>query len=109
MIYPSIIISVNLLGKLGSRVKHTTLQKYTAIISDKKVGSRAITKEILHTDRIPSKCMRKITIPSNVVKYWVEGPCPIWINIKKWKKLSSDQRINLYVSSFDEGYGVKYE
>lgn len=109
-----ILISVNLPGRLGTRVEHTTYQKYTVETLSEKVKGQPqhpiiVTRNILHTNRTPSTCIREMHISPQVLTGWVEGPCPYQINLKLWKKMTQDQRIAARVALFDEGYGVKYE
>lgn len=106
----AIIISVNLPGKLGSLLKHTTKQNYSVKVTNPRTQQTEIlTRKIRHTDRIPSKCIREIQISPRVLKGWIDGPPPRHIDLKKWKKLNDEQKIAAYVDTFDEGYGVKYE
>lgn len=104
-----ILITVNLPGKLGSRVKHTTKQNYTITVTDKNDRTEAMTRSILHTNRELQSCTREMNISPMVIELWKKAPCPSWANPKTWKKLSGDQKIASFVSSFDIGYGVKYE
>lgn len=102
-----IIISINLLGRLGSRVEHTTYQKYTVdTLDDKTHRPITITRNILHTNRTPSSCVKEIHISPAVIQKWITDPCPHWVKPQLWKKFGREQRIYAYVASFDEGYGV---
>ena len=104
-----IIISINLLGRLGSRVKHTTKQNYSVKVTGENGRPEIITRKILHTNRTPSVCVKEIHISPFTIKNWVDGPCPRSIDLRRWKKFNSDQKIAAHVVEFDEGLGVKYE
>lgn len=104
----SIVISVNLPGELEGNVKHLSIQSYSVKVFTKDQKHLLITKDILHTDRKPTKCTRIINIPSAVVSSWIKSECPFWIYPKIWKVLSKEQKISTYVSRFDEGHGVSY-
>ena len=103
-----ITISIILPGRLGTRLPHTTTQTFTAKITGKNNHPEILTTEILHTDRIPKDCVKKIRLSKPVVLKWL-SEVPSWTNVKIWKKLSDEQKLTLYVNSFDEGYGVYYE
>lgn len=104
-----ILITVNLLGKIGPRVKHTTKQIYSADISPIGGKPEYMTRKIEHTDRGNLSATREMNISPDVVRYWQSSECPSWSGPKTWKKLTSEQRIQAYVARFDEGYGVSYE
>lgn len=105
-----ILITVNLLGQLSPRVAHTTKEvvsvNITPIGSNK---SKVITRKIAHTSRIPTPCTKEVQITPNILAYWESSNCPVWSNLSTWKKMNKKQRVESYVSRFDEGYGVKYE
>lgn len=106
----SIVVTINLPGTLGGRVKHTTKQIGSVDISP--IGSKTpewITRKIKHTDRTPGSCVRIVPISGIIVTSWVKGDAPHWIKPQVWKKLNKQQRIDAYLTRFDEGYGVSYE
>lgn len=103
-----ITISIILPGRLGTRLPHTTKQNFSAKITGKNNHPEILTAEILHTDRIPSDCVKKIRIPNSITTKWITE-VPTWSNVKSWKKFSDEQKLTLYVNSFDEGYGAYYE
>ena len=105
-----IIVSVNLPGSLSGYVKHETMQQHSVKTRDlKRENDIVLTAQILHSDRVPQRCVRVINISPVVVKSWQIGLNPYWVTLKDWKKMSSEQRIASHVSRFDEGYGVSYE
>lgn len=100
----SVLVKVNLLGKIEGFVAHTHTQKYTTQLSH---GVSSMT--IKHSDRRPTPCSRNFTIPGHIVDDWVKGDCPSWERPHMWKKLSATNRIKSHVNSYDEGLGVSYE
>lgn len=104
-----ILITVNLLGKIGPRVKHTTKQVYSVDVSPLGGKPEFMTRKIKHTNRVNLPATRKLNISPEVVQYWQSSECPFWAKPHIWKKLSKNQRVAAYVATFDEGYGVNYE
>ena len=99
-----IIISTNLAGALAGPIRSTTTQE-----CELRVHSTIIRKEICHTNRPTLNCTRKTRISEDVIKNWMSNEGPGSINPKKWKKLTQKQRLQYYVDSFDEGFGVLFE
>lgn len=104
-----ILISVNLPGALGPRVKHTTKQTCSMVISQTGKKKEIITRKILHTDRPVTECTRKFQISPEILNSWCNGDCPSWVKLGDWKKMNRTQKIDSYVKTFDQGYGVSYE
>lgn len=102
-------IIINLLGKVGKRERHTTHQvvsyKYTD--DDGKILTKS--KNILHTDRKNQGCYKRTSISGEIINQWINGANPSFISSKKWKQLSPKQKVEAYVATYDEGYGVSYE
>ena len=97
----ALIIIVNLLGQLEGCVQHKDVQPYQNPLTKKMVS-------IVHTDRQPTKCYKRINISKDILNSWIKD-CPYWEKPKHWEKLSKQQRISSHVAKFDEGYGVTYE
>ena len=100
----AILITVNLQGVLGGRVKHTDTYKNAVKISD----SEYMVKTITHSDRLVCPCQRVTRISEDVVESWAFGSCPEWLEDKKWKYMTPHQKIAQFVNRFDEGYGVNF-
>lgn len=103
-----IVIAVNLLGNLGTRVRHTTFQTHSVEVTNAAGKSQLVKVDILHTDRVPSRCVREIQIAPSVVALWKNSECPYWADNRIWKKFNAAQKIQAFVGRFDEGYGVSY-
>lgn len=99
-----IIVTTNLLGNLEGVIRHTETQKNVIYLS-----KGVVEKNILHSDRNPTPCVRLTRISSEVASEWVSNEAPGWINPKKWKTMGKLQRIASYVNTFDEGFGVSFE
>lgn len=104
-----ITIRINLLGKLGSLLKHTTKQNYSIKVTNEKGREEILTRKILHTDRQSTLAVREFHISPMVLNKWITDSCPYWVKPQLWKKFTKEQKIQAYVSSFDEGFGVTYE
>lgn len=104
-----IVITVNLPGKIGPRVKHTTKQVYTADVTPLGGKPEHMTRKIKHTNRVNLPAARKINISGEVVQFWQNSDCPFWARPHVWKKLNKTQKLQAYVATFDEGYGATYE
>lgn len=100
-----VVITVYLLGQLSGFCAHTHKQSHTALIA----GGKRITKTITHSDRTPLPCIKNTKISEEVVNSWLKGDCPNWIKPSIWKRSSEEQKLSLYISGFDEGFGVTYE
>ena len=98
----NLIITVNLPGRILGPVKE---QSHTQSVKD--IVTNKFVK-IVHTDRDYAKCYSKINIPSEIVKLWTEDVSPGNISPKNWNKLTKNQKIEMHVMSFDEGFGVSY-
>lgn len=103
------MITVNLPGRLGPPVKHTTEQKCAMRLLSPNGTAEYISRKILHTDREPLPCIKQISISADVVSYWERGECPSWHKPQIWKKLNAKQRVDAYVATFSEGLGAFYE
>lgn len=105
MITGGIIVKVNLLGVIEGATKSTTTQVHSVQIDNE----RSLTKEILHTDRIPTNCSRQFSVSEEVVNSWVYSGCPSWEEISNWKKYSETRKLISHINRFDEGYGVSFK
>lgn len=104
-----ILLSINLQGEIGGCVQSVDTQ--TVTVNATPQGSKTplfITKKILHTDRIDTRCYRYLTIQPEVVESWESAESPYWANSQIWKKLTKKQRVAATIKRFDEGYGVSY-
>lgn len=101
----AIIVTVNLLGRIGGPVKHTTKQRHTS-----KVTDGVISSVILHTDRKDLDCKKRFVVSAETVAFWASSNCPDWEDPRRWKRMSANQRIVSYVMGFDEdNLGVTFE
>lgn len=100
-----ILISVILPGRFKTVKKHNTKQKIRVNYPNKKFE----IKSIKHTDAEIFECRRVTKISDKILSDWIDGDCPSWENPRSWKKMSSKQKIDSYVKTFDEGFGVFYE
>lgn len=106
----TILITVNLQGRINGSVKHADKQEVKVDIS--KVSDKFpkfIVKKIKHTDRGISPCVKKIKITEDILQYWQSNNCPYWEKSNHWKVLNKKQRIESYIKRFDEGFGVTYQ
>lgn len=101
----SIIVTVFLRGAIGGCVKSVDKQVHSVLVNHGVV----LTKEIIHTNRVPSDCVRQFNVDGDLISKWVTGDCPYWENPRDWKKMNSNRRLISYVKGFDEGYGVTFE
>lgn len=105
-----ITIIINLQGRIGESVAHTQKQSWSFSYTDKKTGrTKTETRRILHSDRKVQECYKRTTISSEVVNDWIYGKCPNFVSPKVWKVANLEQKLQLYVNRYDEGFGVKYE
>ena len=100
----SILVTVNLEGEISGLVKHVSFQKHTVALD----GGFTITKNIKHTDRLPTPCCRTFIVSSEHVKSWVKDGCPYWVENADWNKFSNFQKVREHVKRFDEGLGVSF-
>ena len=104
----SILVTVNLLGKIEGCVAHTNRQRHTVVLSEEFGGS--MTRNIKHTDRNPTVSSRMFTVQGEVVDGWVKADqCPEWEEPNNWKKKSVNQRLISHLRRFDEGHGIFFE
>jgi len=96
-----IVLTVNLVGALGSNVIKTEVVK-------SKNGEIVLLKNITYLGKEESKCVRKTNISEEVVNGWLKTP-PYGIKEFIWKNMSRTQRLKAWVERFDEGYGVKFQ
>ena len=101
----SISITVFLNGQLEGCVKSVDKQPYSIELSKGNV----LTRQILHTDRKQTSCIRMFNVSGNVVNGWVSDECPYWEKPSNWKKMSKEKKLWSYVKTFDEGFGVDFE
>lgn len=99
-----IIIQINQEGQLEGAVKSTDKKQVSV-----RKGELILSKTIIHTDRQPTKCTRKINISEDVAKEWAGGKAPFFIKDYLWKNMSQKQRIAAHVARFDEGFGTSFE
>lgn len=104
-----IIITTNLLGRIGGSVRHTETQAVRVDSSKPGQKPKFETKTILHSDRKESECTRKTRIDPEILEDWASDAVPFWENKRNWQKFSKLQRIASYISRWDEGYGVTFE
>lgn len=105
-----IILTINLKGRIKGPRKHETYQ--TVSVDATPIKSRhpvIVTSNILHTDREEMRCIKRLKISSDVVKFYESEVSPYWVKHKDWIRLSKKQRLDLHLSKFDEGYGYTYE
>ena len=105
-----ITVTVNLKGRLGGPVKHTTRQTYSVDVTP--IGSKIplkMTRKIKHTNREEKKCVRKVYLSEEVVTEFQSSETPHWENKYNWSKITRKQRLESYLERFDEGYGYSYE
>ena len=105
-----ITVTVNLKGRLGGPVKHTTRQTYSVKINP-IVNKDPLkkTRKIKHTDREERSCVRKVYLSEEVVTEFQSSEPPYWVNKYNWNKMTRKQRLESYLERFDEGYGYSYE
>jgi len=107
---PGILLTINLLGRIGGCVKHTTKQVVTVDVTPMNHKQpEYITRKIKHTDRVATPCVKKLRISSEVVLGWQYGECPAWVKPTVWKSMNKKQRLESHLNRFDEGYGISYE
>ena len=108
--YNGIILTVNLSGTIGGFTKHVDFQEVTIDCTPLKSQSKLLMKtDILHNNRINSKCTRKELIPGEVAQAWVRGESPYWEKKFIWKSMNQKQRLQSYLKRSDEGFGFTYE
>lgn len=106
----ALLLTINLRGKLSGPVEHNEKQSFTIDVSP--LGAKYpewITRKIKHVDRTIIPCSRKVRISETALNFWCGSDCPRWEKSNHWKAMSRQQKIQSYIKSFDEGYGVKYE
>jgi len=105
-----VLLTINLRGAISGPVRHVDKQTMTVDVSP--VGSKHVelmTKKIVHNDRPTLKCCKKLNLQQHVLDLWAVSECPRWAKPSFWKTLTSQQKIEAHLHSFDEGYGVSYE
>lgn len=105
-----ILLTINLQGRIGGCVKHTTKQIVTVDVTP--VGSKhpeIISRKIKHTDRESVACVKKLRISQEVVDGWQNGEAPFWVKPYTWKGMNKKQRLEAYLNRFDEGFGISYQ
>lgn len=101
----SIIVTVFLQGTIGGFVKQVDKQSHSVLVNHGIV----LTKEIIHTDREISECIKQFNVDGELISKWVTGDCPYWENPRDWKKMKPNRRLVSYVRGFDEGFGVTFK
>ena len=97
-----IVLTVNLVGRLGANVvREQDIQV--------RHGESLLTKHISYLGKEESKCVRKTNISGEVVDGWIGGKSPFFIKEFIWKNMSKTQRLKAWVERFDEGYGVSFQ
>lgn len=97
-----IVLTVNLLGKLGK-----TVEKQEVI--NVRKGEIVLAKTISYPAKEETLCVRKTNISEEVIKHWTGGRAPFFCKDFIWKKMSKTQRLKAWVERFDEGYGVSFQ
>ncbi len=96
------------MGEIEGRIPHLTRQRHTVLLSEEFGGS--MNRNILHSDRIPTKACRIFTVAAEHVTSWVrKDQCPEWEKPEHWANKTREQRLLSHLRRFDEGYGVSYE
>lgn len=106
----AVLLTINLKGSIGGPVAHTDKQNVTVDVSP--IGSsrpELMTRRIVHNDRKEMTCYRKLNIEESVANGWATSDCPRWEKPIKWRQMTAQQKIESYLNSFNEGYGVSYE
>lgn len=101
----SIVVTVFLQGIIGGCVKSVDKQVHSVLVNHGVV----LTREIIHTDRKKTDCVRQFNVDGELIFKWVTGDCPYWENPRDWRKMSQNRRLISYVKGFDEGFGVTFE
>ena len=99
-----LIITVNLLGKFQRRNKHNAEQKHRVSYMN---GSSEV-KTITHVDSSNFQCSKVLNINESVVESWIKGDCPNWVRPTDWKRMNARRKLDAYIKTFDEGFGVSY-
>lgn len=104
-----LVITVNLPGRIGGSVSHTSSQTVKVDVSSEG-SKRAILVDanINHTDRPMQDCYRKINISPEVLESWVGNKAPYFVKPQDWQRYDRARKIIAHVSTFDEGFGVDY-
>lgn len=97
-----IVLTVNLVGRLGSNVVKTEAVK-------SRSGETVLLKNITFPGKEETKCVRKTNISEEVVKGWVSSKAPHFCKDFLWKKMSKQQRLRAWAERFDEGNGVSFQ
>jgi hypothetical protein len=110
IIMSSILLTVNLKGRLGCPVKHVDFQKVTVDVAPMDAHRpEFVSKVIKFNDRSEASCQRKQIISEDVVNHWATSECPYWESPHHWKTFTKHQRILSYLHRFDEGFGISFE
>ena len=110
----AILVNVNLKGALGGPVAHKDIAILETMVSCDHKGvptnPHKVSAKCLHTERELVSCKRKFVIAEEIVEYWLTSVGPDFRgNEKEWRKLSPVQKINWWVNTYDEGFGVNWE
>lgn len=105
-----LLLTINLRGQISGPTRHTDKQSVTVDVSPVS-SSRPIfeTRKILHNDRFPSTCVKKMKISEESVDAWQSSECPFWAKPVIWTNATKKQRLEAHLSRFDEGYGYSYQ
>ena len=104
-----LVITVNLTGRIGGSVSHTSSQTVKVDVSSE--GSKRailVDAEINHTDRPTHNCYRKINISPEVLDSWIVNKAPYFVKPQDWQRYDRTRKIIAHVSTFEEGFGVDY-
>ena len=108
------ILTVYLSGELNGPTKDVNTQRHTVMLSHpknsayKRYRDVAMSKDILHTDRVPQSCERITRIAPEAIAYWL-GNSPHHIKPQQWRAMNRDQKLEAHAIQFDEGHGVTFE
>lgn len=105
----SIILIVNLKGQLTGSTKHVDSQLMKVDATPLKSRYPVIIeKNIKHSDRKSSDCVRKMRLSEETVSYFQSGECPHFEKASHWKGMSKKQRLEAHLKRYDEGFGYTY-
>ena len=97
-----IVLTVNLVGRLGANViREQDIQV--------RHGESLLTKHITYLGKEETKCVRKTNISEEVIKGWIGNKSPFFVKEFIWKNMSKTQRLKAWVERFDEGFGVTFQ
>lgn len=91
-----VVLNVNLPGvfKRRERLSKDDRQTYNGV-------------EIIHKNREVKPCFRRMSFTSDFIFDAITSP--IGMNEKSWAKVSTKNKIDILMNSFNEGLGVSYD